>query len=439
MSDYLAKGTFARKVVDTLGLPLPTPETLNRSQAAYAEKPLEGRTAIAQISDDMAAKLKEAGLSISLGDDKVNGLILDGTAYRTVDDLVGAYSFFNTNLRKLKRNGRIVVIAGNAETVEGKAIQRALDGIVRSIAKEIGRKGSTANMLVWTGKDDAIKAQQLLLSAIYLLSDHSAYVDAQPLTVGDAISVPTDGFKKSLEGKVALVTGAARGIGAAIAYTLAREGAKVMVVDMPQEEKHGSKVAADCNGSFMALDVTASDAPEKLRSWLEQEAGAVDMLIHNAGITRDKTLSKMDKKYWDMVLAVNFQAILNINKELVPNTLKEGGTIIGMSSISGLSGNFGQSNYAATKAALIGYAEAYAPELSARNISINAIAPGFIETKMTETMPFFTKEGGRRLNNLAQAGYPEDIAEMTAFLCMPGAKGITGQTLRVCGGSMIGA
>ena len=146
----------------------------------------------------------------------------------------------------------------------------------------------------------------------------------------------------------------------------------------------------------------------------------------------------MDIKYWDQVLNVNLQAILNINDALLPS-LNEGGRVIAMSSISGLSGNFGQANYAATKAALIGYVAALAPELSSRGITVNAIAPGFIETAMTAKMPLMTREGGRRLSNLQQGGLPEDIAEATLFLTSPGAAGITGQTLRVCGGSMIGA
>jgi 3-oxoacyl-[acyl-carrier protein] reductase len=171
---------------------------------------------------------------------------------------------------------------------------------------------------------------------------------------------------------------------------------------------------------------------------ISQNNYPLDILVHNAGITRDKTLAKMDIKYWDQVLNVNLQAILNINDALLPS-LNEGGRVIAMSSISGLSGNFGQANYAATKAALIGYVAALAPELSSRGITVNAIAPGFIETAMTAKMPLMTREGGRRLSNLQQGGLPEDIAEATLFLTSPGAAGITGQTLRVCGGSMIGA
>lgn len=439
MGDYLAKGKFTRKLVDTFSLPLPAPETLNRASSPYEAKPLTGKTALVQVDVSLASKLTAAGLSLAEAD-KVDALVFDACNYKTVDDLKGAYSFFHENLGKLNRNGRVIVISTIGEGAEGKAIQRALDGFTRSISKETGRKGITANLLVWQGTDSANKSRQLLLPTIYLLSNYSAYVNAQTIRVGDDIQASNgEGYNGLLAGKAALVTGAARGIGAAIAKSLARECAKVFIVDVPQVAELATQIAQQTGGAFLPLDITAADAPQQINDWLQKEAGGVDFLVHNAGITRDKTLAKMDEKYWDLVLAVNFQAILNINKVVVPGTLRDGGTIIGMSSISGFAGNFGQTNYAATKAALIGYAAAFAPELKSRGISVNAIAPGFIETKMVETMPFFTREGGRRLNNLSQAGLPEDIAEMATFLCMAGSRGITGQALRVCGGSLIGA
>lgn len=438
MGDFLAKGKFARKLSDTLGLPLPAPETLIKSDAPYNSQPLTGCTGILQVDTSFQQLIEQAGLTVTDAE-KADALILDGSAYKTVSDLADAHTFFSTNLKKLKRNGRVLILSGEGTDTVSKAIQRGLEGISRSIAKEIGRKGATANLLVWQGSDPTKKDQQLILPAVYLLSRYSAYVDGQAFKVSDQIAANGSGYDGALKDKVALVTGAARGIGAAIAISLAREGAKVMIVDIPQEGEHAQKVAQEIGGSFLAMDVTQEDAPQKVKEWLQKEAGGMDILVHNAGITRDKTLAKMDRKYWDQVLAVNLQAIFSLNDALIPDTLHDSGTIMYMSSISGLAGNFGQTNYAATKAALIGYAASLAPSLVSRGISVNAIAPGFIETKMTETMPFFTREGGRRLNNLSQAGYPEDIAEMAAFLAMPGSRGITGQVLRVCGGSLIGA
>ena len=438
MGDFLAKGKFTRKLADTLGIPLPKPETLIKSNDPYGARPLDGYTGIVQVSSSFQALLEQAGLQVA-DIEKVDALILDGSAYRSVADLAEAHTFFSSHLKKLKRNGRVLILSSTGGDAVSQAVQQGLEGITRSIAKEIGRKGATANLLVWQSSDHAKKDQQLILPAVYLLSRYATYVDGQAFKVSDLIAGNGSGYDGSLKDKVALVTGGARGIGAAIAKSLAREGARVMIVDIPQEAEHAEKVAQETGGSFLPMDITQADAPALIKEWLQKEAGGADILVHNAGITRDKTLAKMDRKYWDQVLAVNLQSIFNLNDALIPDTLHDGGTIMYMSSISGLAGNFGQTNYAGTKAALIGYAASLAPSLVSRGISVNAIAPGFIETKMTETMPFFTREGGRRLNNLSQAGYPEDIAEMATFLAMPGSRGVTGQVLRVCGGSLIGA
>jgi 3-oxoacyl-[acyl-carrier protein] reductase len=164
------------------------------------------------------------------------------------------------------------------------------------------------------------------------------------------------------------------------------------------------------------------------------------VLINNAGITRDKTLKNMPEHYWDQVIAINLTAVINLTEDaLSMGLISEGGRIISTSSISGIAGNFGQTNYTATKAALIGYSAARSKELKANGITVNAIAPGYIETDMVKTMPLMTRIFAERLTSLAQAGKPEDIAEAMAFLSHPGAQAINGQVLRVCGGSFLGA
>ena len=242
-------------------------------------------------------------------------------------------------------------------------------------------------------------------------------------------------FNQSLAGKVAVVTGAARGIGAAIAQVLAREGATVVGMDRPAEEGALGATLAPLNGVGLALDVTAPDAGERLASELKTRFGGADIVVHNAGVTRDK----MSPQLWDMVLDINLGAILNINERLLQSGLKPGARLVCISSIGGIGGNAGQTNYAATKAGVIGYAESLAPILAKKGMAINAVAPGFIETQMTAAMPTVNREVGRRVNSLAQGGLPQDIAEAVTFLASPLAFGVNGKTLRVCGQNWLGA
>ena len=191
-------------------------------------------------------------------------------------------------------------------------------------------------------------------------------------------------------------------------------------------------------GVPLAVDVTDPDAPERIASTLT-DLGGVYAVVHNAGVTRDKTLARMSPQAWDLTIAVNLSAITRLTERLVGGTLKDGGRLIAMSSIGGIAGNPGQTNYAATKSALIGYVEALAPQLAARGITANAIAPGFIETQMTDAMPTLIREAARRMSALSQAGEPRDVAELAVFLASPGSAGLTGRTLRICGGHVAGA
>ena len=168
--------------------------------------------------------------------------------------------------------------------------------------------------------------------------------------------------------------------------------------------------------------------------------GKLDILVNNAGITRDKLLANMDESRWDSVVAVNLLAPLQLSEGLVGNgTIGEGGRIIGLSSMAGIAGNRGQTNYAATKAGMIGLTEALAPQFGEKGITINAVAPGFIETKMTEAIPLATREVGRRLNSLFQGGQPVDVAEAIAYFASPASNAVTANTIRVCGQAMLGA
>jgi 3-oxoacyl-[acyl-carrier protein] reductase len=239
---------------------------------------------------------------------------------------------------------------------------------------------------------------------------------------------------------VAAVTGAARGIGAAILKTLARSGATVVGIDVPAAGDALADVVNDVRGSALQLDLTHPDAPQRLVRHFTERHGRLDVLVHNAGITRDRTLARMSEDEWNSVLAVNLEAQLAVNDAVLATQLMgAGGRVVAVSSVSGIAGNRGQTNYAASKAGVIGMVRALAPVVRGRGITVNGVAPGFIETAMTAKMPTATRAVGRRLNSLGQGGLPIDVAEAVAFLAEPGAGGVSGAVLRVCGQSMIGA
>ena len=245
-----------------------------------------------------------------------------------------------------------------------------------------------------------------------------------------------------LSGKTAIVTGAARGIGKAIALKFASEGANVAFTDLVIDEN-----AQNTEKELAALGVKvkgyASNAANfedtaKVVAEIHKDFGSIDILVNNAGITRDGLMMRMTEQQWDMVINVNLKSAFNFIHACTPIMMRQKtGSIINMASVVGVSGNAGQSNYSASKAGMIGYMKAIAS--TQKSVYANAVAPGFIETKMTESLPLFVKEGGRRLSTLKQGGLPEDVAELIGFLSSPLSDGINGNCIRVCGGSMIGA
>jgi 3-oxoacyl-[acyl-carrier protein] reductase len=285
------------------------------------------------------------------------------------------------------------------------------------------------------GAEDAIES-----TPRFLLSARSAYVSGQVIRIGPATVGPPVSWESPLANKVALVTGAARGIGAAIAEVLTRDGAHVVCLDVPAAGDTLSTVANELSGTAFQLDLTAPDAPERLAEHLQARHGAIDIAVHNAGITRDRTLAKMSPDEWDSVLDVNLSSQERINDTLLgQGVIREGGRLVGVASIAGLAGNRGQTNYATSKAGVVGLVQSMAPDLAARGVTINAVAPGFIESAMTAKMPMLLRETGRRLNSMAQGGLPVDVAEAVAFFANPASAGVTGNVLRVCGQSLLGA
>ena len=226
------------------------------------------------------------------------------------------------------------------------------------------------------------------------------------------------------------MTGAARGIGEAIADVLTRDGAHVVGVDVPGQP---AELEAP-------LDITDENAPATIASYLLDKHGGVDVVVHNAGVTRDKTIARMSEEQWTKLIAINLTGPHRIDRELFArDVVRPNGRVVCVSSISGIAGNAGQTNYATSKAGVIGLVQAYAQPLAAWGATINAVAPGFIETQMTAAMPIATREAGRRMNSLAQGGLPVDVAETIAWFANPGSAGVNGQVVRVCGQSLLGA
>ena len=171
-----------------------------------------------------------------------------------------------------------------------------------------------------------------------------------------------------------------------------------------------------------------------------KDIGGYDVVVHNAGVTRDKMLGNMPEKFWDMVLNINIASQLRINEKLLADGgMGKGGRIISISSIAGIAGNLGQTNYGASKAAVIGMIDAYKDEYAEKGITINAVAPGFIETQMTAAIPFTIREAGRRMNAMNQGGQPVDVAETISYFASPASQGLTGNVVRVCGQMLLGA
>jgi 3-oxoacyl-[acyl-carrier protein] reductase len=473
MSDILlqiGKNPGARRIVRSLGLPIPLPEPLRRDDGPWRAQPLSdkrvvvGATPGAALLPVIAECLAPAGAEPYLAPmlepqkdvfrapgeafgrparpldalaekTKADALVLDATGIDTIDGLRALYDFFHPLVATLARSGRVLVLGRpSGATAESAAAQAALEGFVRSVAKEIGRTGATANLLlVAPGAEDRVGPVLR-----FLLSARSAFVTAQPLLVdARARALPEPPLVRPLEKKIALVTGAARGIGEATARLLAQEGAHLVLLDRPADDGPLSQLAREIGGTTLLADVTAEGAPERIAEALAAKGG-VDVIVHNAGITRDKTLARMQPEQWSSVLDVNLRAVSRITRALEP-LLRDDGRIVCLSSIAGLAGNVGQSAYATSKAGIVGWVRAEAEQLARRGLPVNAVAPGFIETRLTAAIPVAIREVGRRLSALGQGGLPEDVAQAIVFLASPGAQGITGRTLRVCGGGFIGA
>ncbi|MFO7620438.1 MAG: 3-oxoacyl-[acyl-carrier-protein] reductase [Bacteroidales bacterium] len=246
---------------------------------------------------------------------------------------------------------------------------------------------------------------------------------------------------KLLEGKTALITGASRGIGKAIAHKFALHGADIAITNIAEDEEFEAAIA-----EIKALGVKVKGYVSNAASFADSariatevlnDFGRLDILVNNAGITKDALLMRMSEEQWDSVITVNLKSVFNLTKAVLQIMLKQkSGSIINMSSVVGVSGNAGQSNYSASKAGIIGFTKSVAKELGSRNIRCNAIAPGFIITEMTEKLPPDIKNEWINKIPLKRGGTPDDVADTALFLASELSSYITGQTIQVCGGML---
>jgi 3-oxoacyl-[acyl-carrier protein] reductase len=483
MSDLLLNPA-ARRLLGGLGLPIPLPVRLRRDGGPWQERSLSGRITVigsgasAECLGSIATGLAPAGavpyLAVpeplrayyripearrslemkgaprepaepkaravpalaALGEvPLIDALVFDASGLSSVSLLRDLYHFFQPLLRRLEPCARVVVVARPVEGAapEAAAVQAAVEGFVRSLAKELGRTGSTANLIrVAPGAEDRLGPVLR-----FVLSGRAAFISGQVIPVTARARASADvPLVRPLDRKVVLVTGAARGIGEVTARFAALEGAHVVLVDRPSETSL-TELAQSLGGTAVFADITDAGAPVRIAEAL-RALGGVSVVVHNAGITRDKTLARMGADAWDGVLDVNLAAALRITDAIL-DQVHDGGRIVCLSSVAGLAGNVGQTAYAASKAGLAGWARGLADRLADRGITVNAVAPGLIETRLTAAMPFIIREAARRLSALAQGGLPEDVAHAIVFLASPGAHGITGAALRVCGGAFVGA
>ncbi|MBB3193300.1 3-oxoacyl-ACP reductase [Roseateles terrae] len=445
MTDRLLQLTqhpWGRQLLTTLGLP--QPRRLPRRDGPFMPEELAGRpvhligigdapllSVLTQtVSAEGATLVKDAQSAAST-------LIVDATAVATLEQLRDVFRQVQASQARLNTGARVLIFAARPETAgnaRASALAQALQGFVRAMAKEMGRRGATVNLLhIDRG------TQPLLSGALrFFGGDRSAYVSGQVLhwrSDAAALHMPDVAPARRL----AVVTGAAGGIGAATARRLNADGFRVLCVDVPAASDALQTLAAQIQGEALPLDLTAESTPAALTAAVAAH-GLLDLMVHNAGITRDRTLSRMSAAEWDAVMSVNLAAILAMDEALDAQSLwRDGAREVCLSSISGLAGNAGQTNYSASKAGVIGYVAHRAREWREQGRTINAVAPGFIETAMTRRMPMMIREAGRRLNALKQGGQPEDVAEAIAFLASPQAQPLSGAVLRVCGQSLIGA
>lgn len=364
--------------------------------------------------------------------------VLDEVA--TPADLSPILLPLSSAMRSLVPGSRVVTISRPASGTDPAhdAARGGVEGFVRSLAHEMRRGGTANGILVADGV--ALEAPSVTGALRFLLSPRSAFVAGQFLTVSTADGAPVGTDAAPFADRTVLVTGAARGIGAAIARSFAADGARLVLLDVPGAGTELARLANELRATPVQLDVTGGDAGDRLVAFLRERSLVLDAVVLNAGITRDKMFANMTPDRWDPVLAVNITSQITLTEALIDagDVLGAAPRVVSLASTSGIAGNKGQTNYAASKAGVIAFVGALAEQLAPLGGTANAVAPGFIETEMTKQMPALNREVARRVNSLQQGGLPVDVAEAISFLASDEAGGIRGDTLRVCGQNLVG-
>ena len=477
-----------RKLLQRVPLPISLPTPLRRGEGRTKSTELQGtRVVVTQLRDALdlalAQAAQHAGAALTVvdaaGETTLTGRIVDGggqlvpatadlpggvlqaiaqsgatgdrrpvtlihrvTAPRgadwAVNETTDALLAVGHAAVHLPGNSRLLLVLGpdlRGDSL-GALMTAAVHGFMRSAFKELGKMGSTCHVI---RADDAQAAGAL---AAFLASPRAAFLNGLDLVAAASLAgAATDG--PALDGKVVLVTGAARGIGAAIAERLALEGAHVWINDIAASQAAAADTVAQIRArggqaEFIAADVGTLSGAQAIAEAIGKSAGRIDGVIHNAGITRDRTLRKMSVAHWRQVLQVNFGAMHLVQTAIAP-LVQPGAAMVLMSSVMGIAGNFGQTNYSASKSAVIELAKQWASEGHARGLRANAIAPGFILTDMTAQMPVLNREMAKQLTAMLQPGLPLDVAELACFLVGAQSRGVTGQVLRCDGGMAFGA
>lgn len=440
----LAHSAIGQLLVKNLGLP--NPPYLDRwspGDPLVDGTVLVGSAKNSRLRSALDTSLAESGIATAhaaTSGEQYKGLVFDATGIGSTAQLVQLQQFFTPVLRQLAGCGRVVVIGTPPGGVSGgEAIaHRGLEGFTRSLGKEVGNGSTVQLVYVADGAESSLSS-----TLDFLLSPKSAFVSGQVVRIGsEGLTTPgtVSDRAQPLAGKVALVTGASRGLGESDVRTLHRDGATIVGLDVPQLGDSLRTLMSELDGDAITLDITKKDAPQRIAKHLKDNHGGVDIVVHNAGITRDKRLKNMQQDHFAQVIDISVGAPQRITAELLEHDLiRTGGTIVGISSIAGIAGNNGQTNYGLAKAGVIGFVQDLAPRLAKDRITVNAVAPGFMETDMVKTIPIGIREAGRRMSSLQQGGQPIDVAETVSWLAHPGSSTVTANVIRVCGQSLLGA
>lgn len=421
----------AMKVLAALPLPIAAAPELKRAASAETGRILAGQ-GVRFLGDgipQLAQAVQEAGGAV-VAAGQAEACVIEVAPDLDATGLAGLYDVVSDGVRGVAAGGRVLfVVPGSASPV----VSSALHALVRTLGREAGRKGTTVNAVL--GAD----VTTLVPVCLFLISPQAAYISGQSVVAqsGEHEHAPP-------QTPVACVTGAAQGIGAAIAEALVAAGFQVAVLDLPGQKMSAEALCSRLGGPgrarFVACDVAdSSSVNEALGSAAAMSAdGKIAALVNNAGITRDRTMAKMSRQEWDAVMKVNLLAVVNATRA-AHSRLRQGGRVVSISSTTGLSGNFGQANYALAKGAILGWTRQMAAELESDGIGVSCVAPGLITTAMTEAVPLLNREMARQMISLVQPGLPMDVGMAVAFLCSGGAWPLRGSMLRVDGGMYFGA